>query len=809
MNNTQFSASQKRAWPYELIRTAKWVAPLMVAAVLCVSATHWGAYLRGTVHAQGGGQPAGIVLNPGGRSTIGGLFDSTDWRLAKGAGTGNHMGDDYYSLDLARDCGTTSGQNLYAGISGKVYLRDYGSAAYGKSLVIYDDASKFALKYGHLKEYAPNMANGVRVDAGEYVGKVGNTGNVSSSTCTVETPGIDPINDPGAHVHLALYKNVQNATDGPLGATTSNTGPATTHAAEYGYLDYRIPPSEPTSLTANPGSSSQMFLSWTYDHNADGFVLERKQGFAGTFSFVANIDKSQRGYTDSNLSAGMTYCYRLKAFRGLVDSVYSNEICAQTDQQGVATPIISPGPGSYSGPIPIILSTATTGASICYTTNGSDPTASSTLYSSAFTLSASATVKARAFKNGMNDSAIASATFTISGTPSPSPWPSPSPTPFPSPTPSPSPSDCRPSSPPLPTPTNVRATVKSSAEVDVRWDYPWTGTSADPDSIEVQHTDPDRAYEFWDSFTTGFLSAMDTTVDQGKTYRYRVRARKILAGQVQPVCSDYGYSNSVTIPTCDFSLSSITSTEFGAGGGRGSLVVHASSRCVWTAASSSIYWIAVSPGSGNGTGTVTYEVYPNHTSSARAGLITVGGQNVAITQSANDTFTVGQFSPGPGYTINSGQWFTGDFNGDGKGDLIHLTNSDYVHPWLSRGNGDFAVSTFSPGPGYNGRSGSWMVVDLNGDKKADLVHRTESDYVHPWISHASEATYYYVLALPGISPCPGCPLNPGIKVWANPPTRRYHCAGTYWYGRTRRGQFMTQKQAQDSGYRAAYRKICR
>src|SRR5438046_2685458 len=153
---------------------------------------------RHTVEAQGGVQPAGIVLNSDGRSTIGGVFDSTGWGLAQGTGTGNHMGDDYYALDLARACKETSGQNLYAGISGKVYLRDYGSVAYGKSLVIYDDASKFALRYGHMKEYAPNLANGVQVDAGQYIGKVGNTGNVSSNTCTVDTPGVDPINDPGA-----------------------------------------------------------------------------------------------------------------------------------------------------------------------------------------------------------------------------------------------------------------------------------------------------------------------------------------------------------------------------------------------------------------------------------------------------------------------------------------------------------------------------------------------------------------------------------------------------------------------------------
>ena len=58
------------------------------------------------------------------------------------------------------------------------------------------------------------------------------------------------------------------------------------------------------------------------------------------------------------------------------------------------------------------------GAEIRYTTNGSTPTAESTLYSEAFTLSDSATVKAIAIKDGQS-SEVASKTFTKSsgGTP--------------------------------------------------------------------------------------------------------------------------------------------------------------------------------------------------------------------------------------------------------------------------------------------------------------------------------------------------------------------------------------------------------
>jgi hypothetical protein len=50
--------------------------------------------------------------------------------------------------------------------------------------------------------------------------------------------------------------------------------------------------------------------------------------------------------------------------------------------------------------------------------------------------------------------------------------------------------------------------------------------------------------------------------------------------------------------------------------------------------------------------------------------------------------------------------------------------------------------------------------------------------------------------------------NPNVKVWVNTKTRVYHCPATRWYGNTREGEFMTQKQAQEKGYRPAYGKAC-
>ena len=172
-------------------------------------------------------------------------------------------------------------------------------------------------------------------------------------------------------------------------------------------------------------------------------------------------------------------------------------------------------------------------------------------------------------------------------------------------------------------------------------------------------------------------------------------------------------------------------------------------------------------------------------------------------------FTVGKFSPMSGYATSMDSWLVADIDGDGKTDLVHIVGGNYVHPWLSKGDGTFVLSTFCPMPGYNGSLGWWVTADLNGDHKTDLVHLVQAHYVHPWISGADQTTYRYGVGVPGVAPCPGCPVGPNQKVWANTTTRRYHCTWTRYYGNTKQGSYMTQKQAQDMGLRAAYHKICK
>lgn len=78
-----------------------------------------------------------------------------------------------------------------------------------------------------------------------------------------------------------------------------------------------------------------------------------------------------------------------------------------------ATPEINPGSGELEANTEITITTATEGATIYYTVNGDAPTAESTEYTGAITFTEAMTLKAIAVKEGMLDSEIAEATYTL------------------------------------------------------------------------------------------------------------------------------------------------------------------------------------------------------------------------------------------------------------------------------------------------------------------------------------------------------------------------------------------------------------
>jgi hypothetical protein len=78
-----------------------------------------------------------------------------------------------------------------------------------------------------------------------------------------------------------------------------------------------------------------------------------------------------------------------------------------------ATPVITPAGGLYYNPVEVNITAATPGSVIRYTTDGSEPDETSSQYTAPFQVTATSTVKARAYATGFAPSAVAIANYSF------------------------------------------------------------------------------------------------------------------------------------------------------------------------------------------------------------------------------------------------------------------------------------------------------------------------------------------------------------------------------------------------------------
>jgi hypothetical protein len=91
----------------------------------------------------------------------------------------------------------------------------------------------------------------------------------------------------------------------------------------------------------------------------------------------------------------------------------SQKLISWTYTTQAVHPSFSPGPGTYTSPQNVTLSSITPDAVIYYTTNGSAPTAASTLYSKPVAVSTSLTIKAIAISPTLGTSVVSSAAYVV------------------------------------------------------------------------------------------------------------------------------------------------------------------------------------------------------------------------------------------------------------------------------------------------------------------------------------------------------------------------------------------------------------
>ena len=156
-------------------------------------------------------------------------------------------------------------------------------------------------------------------------------------------------------------------------------------------------------------ATSIVFNSCYYGSDNSSLKITINGSITQTFTLTADL--TDYTYTFSNA----TEITSIK-IEGVDKRIYVKSMTVNyggTPTPTCATPTFNPAAGTYTQAQTVTISCATEGATIYYTTDGNDPTTSSSEYSTPLTISQTTTVKAIAVKDGFDDSSIASATYTI------------------------------------------------------------------------------------------------------------------------------------------------------------------------------------------------------------------------------------------------------------------------------------------------------------------------------------------------------------------------------------------------------------
>jgi len=107
----------------------------------------------------------------------------------------------------------------------------------------------------------------------------------------------------------------------------------------------------PSNLTATVLSETSIKLDWSYSAtNIDGFKIDRKVGAAGTWvTDYATVGANVKTYTNTGLTTGTTYYYRVRAHYLTYFSSYTSEVSEWTRLEFIEIPTGSFSMGSTTG----------------------------------------------------------------------------------------------------------------------------------------------------------------------------------------------------------------------------------------------------------------------------------------------------------------------------------------------------------------------------------------------------------------------------------------------------------------------------
>jgi hypothetical protein len=168
------------------------------------------------------------------------------------------------------------------------------------------------------------------------------------------------------------------------------------------------------SVSAN-GSAAGSGIVWAthaFTGDANGSI---QPGIVRAFdaSTLQELWNSKQNAARDDVGNFGKFCYPTIANGKVYIGTFSNQLVVYGPGDFLADPVIAPNGGGFYPSVSVSIGEATPGATVRYTTDGSDPTPSSALYAGPFTLTNSLTVKAQAFKSGHAPSDVVRADFFL------------------------------------------------------------------------------------------------------------------------------------------------------------------------------------------------------------------------------------------------------------------------------------------------------------------------------------------------------------------------------------------------------------
>jgi N-acetylneuraminic acid mutarotase len=259
------------------------------------------------------------------------------------------------------------------------------------------------------------------------------TSAVATALYTINLPTATPAFSPVA----GTYASSQSVTlsDSTPGATiyytTNGTTPTTSSTAYTGAITVSSTETLEAIATASGYSTSAV---------ATALYTINLAAATPAFSPVAGTYTSAQSVTLSDSTAGAAIYYTTNGITPTTSSTpYAGAITVASTETleaiaaasghtnsavatavytinlaAAAAPTFSPAAGTYASAQSVTLSDATAGAILYYTTNGTTPTTSSSVYAGPITVASTETIQAIAAASGYNNSAVATAVYTIS-----------------------------------------------------------------------------------------------------------------------------------------------------------------------------------------------------------------------------------------------------------------------------------------------------------------------------------------------------------------------------------------------------------